>query len=231
MNGMDLLKALSFIDERYVQEAERKKPIRFGRILLAAGVAAAAMAVMLPICLVILLLMPKGGGSADPGQDPVNMDSPFEAMYNAIYGGGNTAAGEAPVSAAWSSQLVRIQGTGNQPEQVTVITTPSELEAYCGQYGLDHPDAMERYDEEYFENHILIMAAEQCSQECGLGIVGVYRDSGELTGCDWIIALEHSESEHPGPNTGFHLLMVELSLDSGFTREDTFTVWDNFAED
>lgn len=197
MKGKDLLEGMSFVDEKFIDEAEAKPAKRY--YLLRWGALAACLTL-------ILLAAPRLSGQQSENQDIrdyAGASAQWEenktgesATEDHIYGSQSqtpAVVGEDGRMPLYGQQYIRTNGYHEDAAYpvITVIRSRAELEAYCkenrGLYDLESGflAACGRYDDAYFaEKDLLLVLLEEGSGSVRHELSGIrpHEDGWYLTG-------------------------------------------------
>ena len=231
MNGKDLLSGMNHIDDKFVDEAERKPLHIFKWIDWVALVPLTAAFFLVVIFGAggLFLLMPTlfaAGGAAETPYDAVS------SVYSIIYGFNGSAIGESWASEEFEVQYFQTDGEAPALAQTAVFGAQKEFEEFYeanqGRYALDEEflKACEKYDDAYFREHILVILISKDRDDLiSTRIHGVYAGELTYTGCDWVIAVWNEVLETQRIGGTVHLTLLELDKSDGFQASDSFEIW------
>ena len=241
MNAEDMVRALGYIDDRYIEEAENAKLSTSGIWLRVGSVAAC-------LCVLILVMhsirqppaQAQGDNSRGPAGGAAVLHDASEVAAESstserTYGDDkpdkvleNSCAGMEPKNYLAFSQEIRTDGgcRGLSYPLVTVLRSREELTDYCrAQSALfdlepDFLEACEGYDDAYFaENDLVLICLEENSGSITHRVTDVYAENS-----GWIITVErHVPDEKTDDMAQWHIL-VEIQMGKVIAPEETVTV-------
>lgn len=232
MSGEDMEKALGYIDERYIQEAETAK-LSAKKVWLRVGSAAA--------CLCLLLAGIYGLQQRNmPGEENQEMAQvPAGGWQENFMAHSNQAdrsqadnemicQGAEPKAYLVSTREIRTDG-GNEDISypfVTVLRSREELTDYCLAQGkvfdleTEFLDACKGYDESYFaQNDLILICVEEASGSVTHQVTDVREEKG-----GWIITVVRHEPEEKTADMAQWHILVEIQMGKVIAPEATVSV-------
>ena len=232
MNGEDMVKALGYIDEQYIQEAETEKLSAKG-IWLRVGSAAACLCLLLAGIYGPWKRNIPGEGNQEMAQVPAGGMQEYSMAY-----GEQSDRSQAdkeiicenaePNSYAVSTWEIRTDG-GNEDISypfVTVLRSREELTDYCLAQGkvfdleTEFLDACKGYDESYFaKNDLILICVEETSGSVTHQVTDVREEKG-----GWIITVVRHEPEEKTADMAQWHILVEIQMGKVIAPEATVSV-------
>jgi len=235
MSGEDMVRALNFVEEKYIEEAEMAR-LSNGKIWLRVGSMAACLCLLafgihswkqhnmladgeqeqaqVPAGGTLVMIHTQNGDSTDTRQE--------ESRHEIHYGQGE------PKAYAVSSKEIRTDG-GNEDISypfVTVLRSLEELDDYCRAQGkifdleTEFLDASKGYDESYFVKHDLILI---CVEETSGAVTHQVTDVREEQG-GWIITVVRHEPEEKTDDLAQWHILVEIQIGKVIAPEAAVSV-------
>lgn len=235
MNGEDMVRALGFIDEKYIDEAETAKLSTKG-VWLRMGSAAA--------CLCLFLAGIYGlKQSSIPAEDVQEMaqapaggwqENAVEDSSDAVRGQKDmiseeiAAEGAEPKAYMVSTQEIRTDGGSEDIVYplVTVLRSREELEDYCRAqrdiFDLESGflDACKGYDSSYFaQNDLILICVEENSGSVTHQVTDVCEENG-----GWVITVVRHEPEEKTDDLAQWHILVEVQMGKVIALESAVTI-------
>lgn len=241
MNGEDMAKALGFIDEKYIDEADTAKLTARG-IWLRVGSLAACLCVLMAGIYGMRQASIPAQGQGEPTDGPGGYDGIMESMPESSLSDSAhspnkrnendkpeaVASGIEPNAYGVSTQEIRTDGgaEGISYPFVTVLRSTEELEGYCLAqreiFDLESGflDACSRYNDSYFaQNDLILVCIEEESGSVTHQITDVYEEKGV-----WIITVvRHMPQEKTDDMAQWHIL-VEVQMGKVIAPESTVVI-------
>ena len=232
MNGEDMVKALGYIDERYIQEAETAKLSTKG-VWLRVGSVAACLCLLLAGFYGLRQRNLPGEGDQEMAQVPAGGWQENSVLYSNNADRSQTdkeiiCENAEPNAYLVSTREIRTDG-GNEDITypfVTVLRSREELEDYCLAQGevfdleTEFLDACKGYDESYFAKHDLILI---CVEETSGSVTHQVTDVREEKG-GWIITVVRHEPEEKTADMAQWHILVEIQMGKVIAPEATVSV-------
>lgn len=232
MSGEDMVRALGFIDEKYIAEAESTK-LSAKRVWLKVGSVAACLCLLLTG---IYSLRQEGiptEGANDMAQVPAGG---YESIQEdgTVRGYGEKEIMESaqedaePKSYVVSSREIRTDGGGEDISYpfVTILRSREELEDYCLAQGKIYDlesgflEACSAYREDYFaDNDLILLCVEETSGSVTHQVTDVREENGE-----WIITVVRYEPEEGTCDMAQWHILIEVQMGKVIAPESTVTV-------
>lgn len=233
MNGEDMVRALGFIDEKYIDEAETAQLSAKG-IWLRVGSAAACLCLLLAGFYGLRQSNILTEGSQEMPQFPAGGKQEDIAEDSTVRGQKDigseeiAAEGAEPNTYAVSTREIRTDGgrDGMVYPFVTVLRSREELADYCRAQGeifdleSGFLDACKLYDDSYFaRNDLILICVEEESGSVTHQVTDVYEENG-----GWVITVvRHVPQERTDDTAQWHIL-VEVQMGKVIAPESTVTI-------